>query len=278
MNCYLCNKPTYTYFQIKNRIIFRCNTCELTYTSNNYLNIDIDKEGSKKFVDEYVAEEELYKEYFNGKIQTYIKDRKPKLLLDIGCGAGIFLDCVNKLGWKSIGVDSSKAAIKYSKLKGLNVKLGKIEQLKLNPNSFDVITIFQTIEHLDNPLKIMQKVNKLLRPNGIFLLTTPNENSFMAKIMGKKWFGYRNIEHIFFYNQNSLKLMLIKAGFKEVNITEENGRSMSLTWILIRLFGYYYNHHSIITKFILKTNSYWKYLKWIKFCEPKVNLVSIAIK
>ncbi len=276
--CYLCSHPAQTFLKVKNKAILRCNNCKLTYT-RDVANYDGRiREDSEKFVKEYLKEESLYKKYFDTIIQLIQQYKTPQSLLDVGCGVGIFLQNVKKIGWNAIGVDMSKTAVEYARSCGLDVRLGKIEELNFNPGSFDVITLFQTIEHIEDPLKTLKKIYSLLRKEGILMITTPSEESLMARILGKFWFGYRNIEHLFFFNKQSLATMQEKVGFRKVTIRSENGRTLSVPWVLTRIFEYYYNQKSPLASLVSKSRPYWKYLDRIKFREPSVNLVSIAVK
>jgi len=277
--CYLCKQPTRFFLKAKNRIILRCSSCKLTYT------LDITpfggrvREDGEKFVTEYLREYSLFKEYFDTIIKIILKRKKPKLLLDVGCGVGIFMQNLKEIGWNAIGVDMSDASVEHAKSRGLKVKLGKIEDMKLKSNSFDVITLFQTIEHIEDPIKTLKKIYSLLRKDGLLVITTPNEESLMAKILGKYWFGYRNIEHLYFFNKRSLAKMQAEVGFRRIDVNSENGRTLSLPWVLTRLFDYYYNdQNSSLRLALVKSQPYWKYFSWITFREPGVNLLSVAVK
>lgn len=225
-----------------------------------------------------MSEASRYREYFNTIIDIIWKHKKPTTLLDVGCGIGVFLQAVKDVGLNAVGVDMSKSAVIYARSHGLDVRLGKIEDLPLKRESFDVITLFQTIEHIEDPIKTLKKIHTLLRRGGILVMTTPNEESLMAKLLGKLWFGYANIEHIYFFNKQSLTALQKKVGFKKITIESENGRALSMPWVLTRLFDYYYNQQSILKPLIVKSRPYWKYLRWITFKEPSVNLISVGVK
>ena len=275
--CYLCNHPTKVFLRARNRSILRCNNCKLTYTKDAAFDGAI-QEDSEKFVKEYWKEKALYEAYFDTIIKTISKYKKPQTLLDVGCNIGIFLQSVKKVGWKGEGVDMSSSAVKYARSTGLKVHLGKIEDLKFPPQSLDVITLFQTIEHIEDPAQTLRKLYSLLRKGGILVITTPNEESLMAKILGKFWFGYRNVEHLYFFNKESLAKLQKKVGFEKIVIHTENGRVLSVSWVLTRIFEYYYNYKFFPITLVLKTKPFWKYLYGIRFQEPSVNLVSIAVK
>lgn len=276
--CYLCNHPTQLLLHAKRRRIIRCIHCKLTYTQDVISSRGTIREDSKKFVREYMAEASRYREYFDSIITIIRKYKKPTVLLDVGCGIGVFLQAVKEAGWKTIGVDMSKSAVTYARSRGLDIRLGKIEELSLKRESFDVITLFQTIEHIEDPIKTLKKIHTLLRKGGILVMTTPNEESLMARLLGRLWFGYRNIEHLYFFNKQSLTAMQKRAGFKKISVNTENGRALSMPWVLTRLLDYYYNQASLVRSLMLPLKPYWKHLRWIAFKEPRVNLISVAVK
>ncbi len=276
--CYLCNHKTQTFLKVKNISILRCTNCKLTYTLDITPHYGIIREDSTKFVKEYLEEARFYNEYFNAMIETIRRYKNPKYLLDVGCGIGLFLQKIKVIGWKAVGVDMSKAAVGYARAHGLEVYLGKIEEITFKPGTFDVITLFQTIEHIKDPLKTLKKIYSLLLKGGMLLITTPSEESLMARVLGKYWFGYRNIEHLYFFNKQSLASMQKKVGFKKIMIHTEFGRILSVPWVLTRIFEYYYNQKSPLVSLALKSRPYWKYLSKITFREPDVNLVSVAVK
>lgn len=279
MKCCLCGSISVVFFlKAKKRILEKCLECNSIYVRDNLDDKNIDKEDSEKFVREYLNEKKLYEDYFNNKLALLEKYKKPGTILDIGCGAGVFMQSANAKGWLVTGVDASRAVKKYARGLKMEVKFGKIENIGFKDESFDVITMFQTIEHIGNPLSVVMKVRKLLKPGGIFLMTTPDENGFMARLMGKRWFGYRNIEHLFFYNTTSFRSLLKIAGFNKIKIEKEAGRVLTASWVLTRIFGYYYSHHTLVTNIMEKFKPTWKYFDWIKLREPEANLVAFVRK
>jgi 2-polyprenyl-3-methyl-5-hydroxy-6-metoxy-1,4-benzoquinol methylase len=231
----------------------------------------------EKFLQEYLAEEKLYRKYFQNKLDLIEKYKKPSKLLDIGCGAGTFLQVAKNRGWQILGVEISGLAVDHVKKKGIRIREGIFEEMKIR-EKFDVITVFQTIEHAIDPLIFLQKVRNLLKPQGLLILTTPDQRGFLARLMGKRWFEYYNHEHNFFLNQKSLSLLLQKTGFDKIKINSEAGRILSLSWVLIRIFDYYYTKPGFLRNIAISTRSFWKKLDRIKLYEPSANLVALAIK
>jgi len=137
-------------------------------------------------------------------------------LLDIGCGNTDFLPFANNLGWKVMGLDVDKGAVNTALSKGLDVKLGGIETLKKD-DMFDMITLSHVIEHVYNPVELIQECYKHLKPGGKFWLETPNINSIGLNAYKEYWRGLEPPRHLILYNVTSLSKLLSDAGFINVN-------------------------------------------------------------
>ena len=152
-----------------------------------------------------------------------IKD-KVKLLnkrvLDIGCGYGSLSSLLLDGGasvWAT-EVDRKKMKFAVGKL-GLNdkftPKLVENEMLPFDRDFFDVIFIFDVIEHVRNPLDFMARVNSLLRKSGKAYIVTPSLDSWSAKLLGRNWMEYK-IEHLSYFNRKAITLLLEKSGFHNI--------------------------------------------------------------
>lgn len=100
---------------------------------------------------------------------------------------------------------------------------------------YDAITMFQVIEHLKNPLPTLQLAKKLLQKNGVILITTPNNDSPLRKILGPKWSVYNESSHYVFFSRKTLRKTLEKAGFTSINVRTDSLRFLSSRYILNRL-------------------------------------------
>lgn len=140
-------------------------------------------------------------------------------LLDIGCGAGFFLDEANKKGWQIAGIDMSKRLVKYaSKHLKLSVINNDFKNYKFIPSYYKVITLIQTIEHITDPHQLLKKVHKILQPKGLLCISTPNIESYLARIL-KEDFNYMiPPEHVVFYSPFTLKTLLENVNFKIIKI------------------------------------------------------------
>lgn len=136
-------------------------------------------------------------------------------LLDVGCGNGIFLEIMNKLGWETIGVDFDEKAIESAKLKKLNVRLGDLTEQKFPDNYFDAITISHVIEHVYNPIELVEECYRLLKTDGKMVIATPNNESLGHHLFKQYWRGLEPPRHIQIFSPQSLIHIVRLSGFRK---------------------------------------------------------------
>ena len=166
---------------------------------------------------EYLLEKENRKLIFEENLNLIEKhvERRGKLL-DIGCSVGLFLNVAMNRGWDVKGVEISAQNAAFAREHfNLDVISGNIKDLNFERASFDVITLWDVLEHLQDPGVVMTKVHSVLRNHGLCVLNTPNIGSNVAKRMGEKWLGIVRM-HLYYFNKETLTMFLLKHGFKIV--------------------------------------------------------------
>jgi len=135
-------------------------------------------------------------------------------LLDVGCGGGRFLARMKKRGWDVEGTDfDAQAAEKVSKRYGITTHVGDLPDCKLPSNTFDAITMNQTVEHLYDPKATLEACLRILKPGGVLVMTTPNVDSLGAQMYGAHWRGWEAPRHLHLFSTASLKRLSEQAGF-----------------------------------------------------------------
>lgn len=108
------------------------------------------------------------------------------LLSDVGCGEGFFLFNASQSGYVVKGVELSQEAAAHGESNfGLDIEVNSFENLTFPENYFDVVTMWQVLEHLPYPSAVLEKAYKILRPGGMLLATTPDIESPLARMFGK---------------------------------------------------------------------------------------------
>jgi ubiquinone/menaquinone biosynthesis C-methylase UbiE len=134
--------------------------------------------------------------------------------LDIGTGTGLMLDCARDTGFLPWGIEfsgfSSKRAAQNHPSR---VICGTLNATRFKDQFFNVITMTDVLEHLFDPVNLLQELNRILSKSGILCITTPDTNSITKKILGANWFQYKR-EHLLYYNRKSIEYLLTNSGFK----------------------------------------------------------------
>ena len=135
-------------------------------------------------------------------------------LLDVGCGAGRYLQQMSSLGWQCTGLDISEAAIAAAKISNPEARffvstLGEVEL----GDKFDLIVMHHVLEHLYHPQKILDICNKLLLPGGKLVVSVPNIASWEARVFGRRWAGLDIPRHVLHFKELVLERLLLDAGF-----------------------------------------------------------------
>jgi 2-polyprenyl-3-methyl-5-hydroxy-6-metoxy-1,4-benzoquinol methylase len=158
-------------------------------------------------------------------------------LLDIGCAQGFFLFSASKAGYTTRGIEISQDAAAYAiKEFGLDVEAKPFEELRFPESSFDVVTLWQVLEHVPYPLTVLKEVYRILKPGGLVVASTPNIESIPAKILRKKWWDIKRL-HINQFTTKTLADILHNAGFKKMSSVSYRG-FVSLSILLTMTLKY----------------------------------------
>jgi 2-polyprenyl-3-methyl-5-hydroxy-6-metoxy-1,4-benzoquinol methylase len=162
---------------------------------------------------------------------------KPRAL-DVGCATGIFLEVASKAGWEVEGIDISSYAVSKAREKGMKARVGELSAAHFPDASFDVITLWDIIEHVMEPSAVLAECERILAPGGLLVVSTPDAGSPPAKILRGNWLGFRSIdEHLYFFSRTSLAVML-EAAKLDVIRSGSVGKYISLSRIIARLRYY----------------------------------------
>lgn len=144
--------------------------------------------------------------------------KKTGRILDVGCGIGYFLEEAKKRGWEVYGTEYTQEAIDICEQKGINMQSGALNPSNYELESFDIITSFEVIEHINNPREELGYFNQLLRKGGLVYVTTPNFNSLLRYRLKSKYNVITYPEHLSYYTKNTLKNAFNLSGFQSKKI------------------------------------------------------------
>jgi 2-polyprenyl-3-methyl-5-hydroxy-6-metoxy-1,4-benzoquinol methylase len=147
---------------------------------------------------------------------------KPGRLLDFGSGSGVFVRIALDAGWDAVGIEHSQSAIDRAKV-FYDVNLKK----EIPYGDFDVITLWDVIEHLKNPIEILSMLRDRLAPGGVIFLTTGNYESWIRRAKGDKWDLYL-FDHHYYFTPSSLAETLKLSKLHRPRLLETERRRPSI--------------------------------------------------
>ena len=147
------------------------------------------------------------------RIALIKKIRHSGRIFDIGCGNADFLSGMVKEGWEVYGNDPYRSLTRNNS--GLkNIYNADLLRLDIPVNSFDIITLWHSLEHISQPFETLKKAAGLLKDDGTLIIEAPDFSSAQRKIFGERWQALEIPRHIYHFTLPVLKKMLACAGFE----------------------------------------------------------------
>jgi SAM-dependent methyltransferase len=162
---------------------------------------------------------------------------RPGRVLDVGCAAGYFLSVMKDEGWDVTGIEPSDAIRPHAedRLGPGRVHGGFLGEVPLPEGSFDLVTMWDVIEHIPDAVGAARAVRRLLAPGGRFLIETQDVRSLAARALGKRWQHYKHAEHIYHFDRRTIADLLARAGFRVLeNRPWLGGKYVSLGFVAER--------------------------------------------
>jgi SAM-dependent methyltransferase len=152
--------------------------------------------------------------------------------LEIGAGTGVFLEHLKLAGFvRVVGVEPSSAAIAAAQEESRAwIHEGMFNESDFQPESFDLICCFMTMEHVYDPRELSEAAIRLLRPGGMFVTVTHNYRSLVNRLLGKRS-PIIDIEHLQIFSRRSIREMFVRAGFKGVTVHNFANRYSIRYWL-----------------------------------------------
>jgi len=146
-------------------------------------------------------------------------------LLEVGCSYGGFLAEARRDGWDVTGIELSETAASYARDQlSLRVLSGSVQdQLQKLGEPYQVVTLFHVIEHVPDPVQLLEMCRRLIKPKGMLVLKTPNVASFIARLTGASWHWVSPPAHLYLYSPNTLSLLLEKSGYQPLTFKSAQG-------------------------------------------------------
>ncbi|MFZ2621014.1 MAG: class I SAM-dependent methyltransferase [Minisyncoccia bacterium] len=266
IKCSLCGRDEAYFFSRKNDYdLYRCKVCKLLFVYPIPKNVEVyDKtyftgaDLGFGYVD-YDADKIPMIPVFEKYLDMIFKLGATKgTLLDVGSATGFFMDIAKKRGFEVVGVELSNYAAEIGRAKGLTIVASDLKGAHFNNDKFDVITMFDVLEHVPNPKDFLLEAKRILKPGGFLVINTPNGDSVVARVLGSRWHLIVPPEHLYYFSPKNVGDYLTKNGFN-VKVATSIGKRFTLQYIFKTLYRW--------QKFPL-----WDYIEKIFAAKPLTKL------
>jgi len=201
--------------------LVKCQRCGLIFIDPQLAKDEVAKFYPKNFyeepsqIDKVITKISFYPR--QRKILNYAKQGR---ILDLGCGKGEFLSNFKMKGWVPFGVDVSEVACELAREKvGKNIYNCQLKECFFPSDYFDVIVLSHVLEHLLNPIDDLVEIRRILKLNGILMLSVPDIGSLQFRVSSQSWIHLDIPRHLYHYSFSSIKFLLERSNFEIVRLT-----------------------------------------------------------
>jgi 2-polyprenyl-3-methyl-5-hydroxy-6-metoxy-1,4-benzoquinol methylase len=159
-------------------------------------------------------------------------------VLDVGCAGGAFPKAAKDLGFDVVGVEPSTWLAEQGRsLYGLDIRAGLLQDQNFPDQSFDLISLWDVIEHLPDAHAVVGDIHRLLRPGGHLIVNTPDYGSLARKLLGPKWPMLLSV-HLIYFTQETMRDFLRRDDFEVVDF-RPFWQTLQLGYVLKRASAYF---------------------------------------
>jgi SAM-dependent methyltransferase len=241
--CIVCDSVDATIAFKKNGYsVWRCSRCGFKYADapsdnnfvRNFYTDDFFRGGHEKFgYSDYVGSKESLLRSFRAKISLIEKWIGRGRILDVGCASGYFLECLGP-NWDAYGCEPSRSMAEIAIERfGNRISVEKFDDYQ-SEHAFDLVTMWDTLDHFVDPQAAIENVRSLLTHNGFLAINLGDCGSMVAKLLGMRWYHFIPPAHLHFFDRTTISLFLKKNGFAVREITYL-GKYVDLAEIVLNL-------------------------------------------
>ena len=205
------------YTPLKAHYLVACGSCGLVFTALEPSTEDLVAFYSRYLMVEDISPVTLVR--YEEVLDTFEPYRKTGRILETGCGSGIFMQRAALRGWAVHGTEIGAHALTAAQARGVNMIEGPLDPSNYPPDHFDIVCSIEVIEHLRTPRAELHNVMNVLRPGGLFYVTTPNFNCLARRVSPADWNVASYPEHLCYFTPRTLDRMLTAEGFKKRALT-----------------------------------------------------------
>jgi 2-polyprenyl-3-methyl-5-hydroxy-6-metoxy-1,4-benzoquinol methylase len=223
VHCPLCGAVDEEKMYVKDGFnVVRCRQCALVYINPRLSPEALERLYNRNEISpQHYYEEHISQDikHFGKRLEIIERFKKGGTLLDIGTNIGTMLKVAKDKGWQVRGVEFNHKAVEFGNEHfGVNIEDRDFTKTKYDPESFDVVTMNDVIEHVIDPIATLKEIRTILKKDCILFMTTPNIGAFMARISGRHWLHLKPNEHLTYFTPSTMAALLEKSGFNMVHV------------------------------------------------------------
>jgi SAM-dependent methyltransferase len=241
-SCEICNGHGNLWLERGHRRLLRCTTCGFTWVPDGVVHTP---SGLSIYEDEDLNFYAQYTDYYRD--ETAIDAARAKVdwvsrlvppgvrLLDVGANVGAFVKCASER-FDAVGIEPNPGAVAWAREHlCAQVEVGSIfDEVAAYVGRFDAVTMFDVIEHVDEPTAALRQCRRYLAADGVLFITTPDIGSLCGRLLGRAWYYIDLAQHVSLFTMANLKRLLMSEGFEIVD-RRTFGRRYRFSYIEQRL-------------------------------------------
>ena len=194
-----------------------CDACATLYTAKDP-EVTQEQDYDAYYTDENLTVPSFIDSILDQIVATFEPYRKTNRLLDVGCGAGTFLEAAARGGWEVTGVEVSRTAAEHLSAKGFDVFCGELEKANYPDDHFDVVILSEVLEHVPDPRSLLKASARVLRTGGLLWGTTPHGRGISARLLGIEWSTVCPPEHLQLFSVRGIKALSQGLGLDSIKV------------------------------------------------------------
>lgn len=234
VDAFRCTHPGYG----QHLQIVECQYCSLVYASPRWppgtTLAAYEAVEDTTYVEERAGRELTFRHHLRD-MEKIVGPASGRELLDVGAYIGVFVEVARAAGWEATGVEPSAWAATEARKRGLEVLDGTLASAPLADRRYDVVTMWDVIEHFDDPAAELSHAYDRLKPGGWLVAHTMDIDAPVARLMGSRWPWLMDM-HLTYFSRRTLAAMLEKTGFEVVRQGAQ-GRYLRMGYLATRVGG-----------------------------------------
>lgn len=205
--------------------IRRCSECRYVYADVQLTDEELSAIYGEQFFtgaefSDYLSAEPLFRKNFRSRwkvLTKFLDAQRHRNLLEIGSGYGFFLDEVEDKFDSVEGIDITDAGVRYAQEHlGLHVVQGDFLKRNYGEQQFDVVCMWDTIEHLRAPEEYVEKISDLTSSGALLAITTADVESLNSRMRGRRWRMIHPPTHLHYFSPGTIERLLGRYGFEVI--------------------------------------------------------------